>query len=401
MWSGTGLILPDTGLRILMVAPTPYFADRGCHVRIYEEARSLRSLGHDVRIVTYHIGRDMPGIPVIRIPALPWYAKLEAGPSWHKLYLDLLLMCKAVPLVFNFRPHIIHAHLHEGAFIGYFLKKLSGTPLILDYQGSLTGECLDHGFFSASSLMARIFRRLERMINNFADRIVTSSSAGVSELITNWGIPPERVIPVIDGVDTDIFRPFPQHEGRQQLGIPADIPVVAYLGVLSRYQGSDSLLDCIALLKAEQIKAHFLIMGFPCEQYRSAATARGISDMITFTGKIEYTAAPLLLSAADIAVSPKLSLTEANGKLFNYMACGLPTVVFDTPVNREVLGDTGIYARYGDAPDMAAKIVELLQDHEAGRSSSIRIRDKAVREHSWKARGSSLIEVYRAVMGAM
>ena len=394
--------MPDTAaLKILMVAPTPYFADRGCHVRIYEEARSLRMAGHDVRIVTYHLGRNIPGIPVIRIPTIPWYTKLEAGPSWHKLYLDALLLYKVMQQGFMFRPHIIHSHLHEGAFIGYILKKFCGAPLILDYQGSLSGECIDHGFFSASSLMARIFRRLERMIHNFADRIVTSSGAGASELITKWGIPSERVIPIIDGVDTDIFRPFPQHEGRKQLGIPADIPVVAYLGVLSRYQGTDLLLDCIALLKAEQIKVHFLIMGFPCERYRSAAITLGISDMITFTGKIDYAAAPLLLSAADIAVSPKLSLTEANGKLFNYMACGLPTVVFDTPVNREVLGDTGIYARYGDAPDMTAKIVTLLRDHETRRSSSKRVREKAVREHSWKARGSSLVEVYRAVMGEM
>ena len=394
--------MPDTAaLKILMVAPTPYFADRGCHVRIYEEARSLHMAGHDVRIVTYHLGRDIPGIPVIRIPTIPWYSRLEAGPSWHKLYLDGLLLYKVIQQGLLFRPHIIHCHLHEGAFIGFFLKKLLRTPLILDYQGSLTGECIDHGFFPASSLTARIFRGLERMIHNFADRIVTSSGAGFSELVTNWGIPTQRVVPVIDGVDTDIFRTLPQLEGRQQLGIPEDIPVVAYLGVLSTYQGSDLLLDCIAQLKTEQIRVHFLIMGFPCEQYRSAAIARGISDMITFTGKINYSVAPLLLSAADIAVSPKLSLTEANGKLFNYMACGLPTVVFDTPANREVLGDTGIYARYGDAPDMAAKIVDLLRDHEARCSSSKRVRDRAVHEHSWKARGMSLVQVYRSVLGDM
>ena len=66
-----------------------------------------------------------------------------------------------------------------------------------------------------------------------------------------------------------------------------------------------------------------------------------LSDMIHFTGKVDYAHAPLMLSAADIAVTPKLSPTEANGKIFNYMACGLPVVAFDTPVNREVLGDTG------------------------------------------------------------
>ena len=81
----------SSSLKILMIAPTPYFSDRGCHVRIYEEARALRAIGHDVRIVTYHIGRDMEDISTERIVKIPWYKKLSAGPSWHKLYLDLLL----------------------------------------------------------------------------------------------------------------------------------------------------------------------------------------------------------------------------------------------------------------------------------------------------------------------
>lgn len=383
-----------------MLAPTPYFSDRGCHVRIYEEARSLCSSGHAVRIVSYHLGRDMPDIPVSRIPAIPWYTKLEAGPSWHKLYLDALLFCKAASLALEFRPHIIHAHLHEGAFIGYFLKKLCGVPLIMDYQGSLTGECVDHGFFPATSWKARFFSRIERRINGFADRIITSSSAGAAELIKEWGIAPEKIVPVIDGVDTDVFRPLPQHDGRQRLSISGDVPVVAYLGVLSKYQGTDLLLDCIEKLKADGVKTHFLIMGFPCEQYRAAAESRGIGDMVTFTGKIDYKDAPLLLSATDIAVTPKLSPTEANGKLFNYMACGLPVIAFDTPVNREALGDTGIYARYGDAGDLAARISTLLSDHEARRSYSAQVREKALREHSWESRGKILMDVYRAELAS-
>src|SRR5512133_3200915 len=202
-----------------MLAPTPYFADRGCHVRIYEEARALRREGHDVRIVTYHLGRDMPDIPTVRIPRIPWYSRLEAGPSLHKLYLDALLFFKAALLIPEFRPDIIHAHLHEGAFIGYFLKKLSGVPLLLDYQGSLTGECLDHGFFRPASRAAGLFRGIERLINGVADAIITSSSAGMNELITSWGVPKDRVTALIDGVDTDIFHPRPQHEGRAVLDI--------------------------------------------------------------------------------------------------------------------------------------------------------------------------------------
>ena len=381
-----------------MLAPTPYFADRGCHVRIYEEARALISQGHDVRIVTYHLGRDMPGIPTIRIPRIPWYSRLEAGPSWHKLYLDLLLFLKAAMLIPDFRPQLIHAHLHEGAFIGYFLKRLSGLPLVFDYQGSLTGECIDHGFFGAASRTAGVFRGIERMINGFADRIITSSSAGTAELVNNWNVQRQHVTPLIDAVDTDIFRQGAQHVGRERLGIPLDCFVVAYLGILSRYQGTDLLLDCIEQLKADGINACFLIMGFPEERYRAEAEARGLSRMIRFTGKVDYADAPLMLSAADIAVTPKLSPTEANGKIFNYMACGLPVVAFDTPVNREVLGDTGIYASYGDARDLAAKIAALAADSETRAGLSKRVHDKALREHSWSSRGMLLSEVYQTVL---
>jgi glycosyltransferase involved in cell wall biosynthesis len=381
-----------------MLAPTPYFADRGCHVRIYEEARTLRQEGHDVRIVTYHLGRDMPGIPTLRIPRIPWYSRLEAGPSLHKLYLDALLFFKAAMLIPEFRPDLIHAHLHEGAFIGYFLKKLSGVPLLFDYQGSLTGECIDHGFFGATSRMASVFRRIEQMINGFTDRIITSASSGTADLINTWNVPALKVSPLIDAVDTAIFAPRPQQAGREVLGIPSDALVVAYLGLMNSYQGMDLLLDSIELIKSGGQKILFLIMGFPDERYRIAAQQRGLTDMIRFTGKVDYKEAPLLLSAADFAITPKLSPTEANGKIFNYMACGLPVIAFDTAINREILGDTGVYVTYGDGRDLAAKITSLSNDRPSIQQLSQRVYAKALNDHSWNSRGKELVNVYNCML---
>ena len=83
-------------MKILMVAPTPYFSDRGCHVRIFEEARALRALGHNVSICTYHLGRDQDGVPTYRTLRVPWYSKQSAGPSWHKPYLDILLFFSCI-----------------------------------------------------------------------------------------------------------------------------------------------------------------------------------------------------------------------------------------------------------------------------------------------------------------
>src|SRR6185369_2400925 len=271
-----------------MIAPTPFFADRGCHVRIYEEAKVLQSLGNKVEIVTYHIGRDMPEIVTHRIPRIPWYKKLEAGPSWHKLYLDVLLFFKALGVARRFTPDLIHAHLHEGAFVGILLKKLLKIPLIFDCQGSLTGEIADHGFCRKGSLPYAVFSAVESFINRSSDAIITSSSLAADDLIARWGIPKQKVTPLVDAVNTEEFRPFDREESRAVLKLPTTCPVVTFLGVFNRYQGVDLLLDVISRLKERKVKVHFLLMGFPDERYRQLASDMGISDMITFTGKIEY-----------------------------------------------------------------------------------------------------------------
>ncbi len=71
-------------LKVLMIAPTPFFADRGCHVKILEEVRALSRRNIDVKVVTYHIGRNIEGVDIQRIVKVPWYKKLEAGPSIYK-----------------------------------------------------------------------------------------------------------------------------------------------------------------------------------------------------------------------------------------------------------------------------------------------------------------------------
>ena len=72
-------------MKILVVAPTPFFSDRGTHIRILEEARALEKLGHKITIATYHIGRDIDTeiqttIDVRRIRRLIfWYHKLDGA----------------------------------------------------------------------------------------------------------------------------------------------------------------------------------------------------------------------------------------------------------------------------------------------------------------------------------
>jgi glycosyltransferase involved in cell wall biosynthesis len=173
-----------------------------------------------------------------------------------------------------------------------------------------------------------------------------------------------------------------------------DCPLIVYLGLLNSYQGTDLLLDAAALLHNRGVKAHFLLMGFPDQAYREKAAKMGLSDYVSFTGRVDYQEAALLLSAGDLAVSPKIATTEANGKLLNYMACAIPTVAFDTDVNRELLGDHGIYAPLGDVQLFADRICETLDDLAQAKQTGAELRKRADEQHSLHGRAALLEKYY-------
>jgi len=382
--------------RILMIAPTPFFADRGCHVRIFEETRALQALGNEVAICTYHLGRDLPDLEIHRTINVPWYRKLEAGPSLHKLYLDLLLLFKSLSVARRFKPHLIHAHLHEGVAVGYLVGRLLKLPVIGDFQGSLTGELKGHGFLGGNPFLFSLLHGGECLIDKLPDVAVTSSSRVADELREKFGV--KEVVVALDGVNTEEFRPGLPYDDLP-LKIPKGRKVVAYLGLLTKYQGLDCLLETIPLVLEGFRKAHFLIMGYPnVERYRKRAEDLGIAENVTFTGRIDYRLAPRYLALGDVAVSPKLAETESNGKLCNYMASGLPTVAFDTPVNREILGEWGVYARLDRPASLAKALLKALNDETWAKELGARLRERAVERFSWDNTARKLMECYRALV---
>ncbi|MCL6646716.1 MAG: glycosyltransferase family 4 protein [Chloroflexi bacterium] len=389
--------------RVLKVAPTSFFADYGCHVRILEEARALQRLGHQVTIVTYPTGGAVAGLDIRRAFPLPLLSSIKAGPSKRKPPFDILLALRTLQVGLALRPQVVHAHLHEGALIGAMVAKSLGVPLVFDFQGSLTSEMIDHGWLRRESRWYGPLRALEQFITRLPDAIITSSHNAARLLEEQFAVSPGRVATVPDAVDPQRFLPRWEHSDlarvaalREQLGIPPGRPVVVYLGLLSEYQGTSKLLEAAATLTQRGIDAHYLVMGFPGEDtYGRIAAALGIRERVTLTGRVAYEQAPDYLLLGDVAVSPKVSETEGNGKLLNYQAAGLPTVAFDTPVAREILGELGVYARLGDSQSLADRIGELLVAPERREQLGRALRARVVAQHSWDQAVHQLLKVYR------
>ena len=386
-----------------MIAPTSFFSDYGCSVRILEEIRALRRLGHGVRVCTYKNGQDVPGLCIYRTPSIPFREHYEVGSSPLKIAFDVLLFWKVLFRALRRRPDVIHAHMHEGAFIGLLVGGLLRIPLVFDFQGSLTGEMIDHKFLRRDSPFFRPLLWLETTIDRRSPLILTSSQNAQNLLISEFGCRPERVQTVPDGVDTDAFYPRTEGEGarlaelQSRLGIPFDRKIVVYLGLLASYQGTDALLEAAAAMLRHRTDLHFLIMGFPCvDEYRQRAKQMGISDHTTFAGKIPYSQARDHLALGDLAVAPKLSTTEGSGKILNYMAVGLPTVAFETPVGREYLGQEGLYAERGSPGSLAEVMLAAIDDPDAARRSAA-LRQAAVSSRTWGEAAKVIVRAYERV----
>jgi len=290
-----GTPLQSRSYRVLMIAPTSFFADYGCHVRILEEARILQQLGHSVTIVTYRNGQDVPGIHIERTLPIPWRKGYEVGASRHKIAFDALLGLKTLQLLARRRFDVIHAHLHEGALIGLALRRLFHLPVVFDFQGSLTAEMMDHRFLAENSPFRSTLQKLETMIDRSSEMVLTSSVHARQLLLEQFGCRPGRVQALPDCVNTDVFCPSTGYDAgelaalRRQLGIPAERRLIVYLGLLAEYQGVGLLLDAMQELVNRGQDAHLLLMGFPnVVQYRQRAIDLGIGDRVTLTGRVPY-----------------------------------------------------------------------------------------------------------------
>jgi glycosyltransferase involved in cell wall biosynthesis len=386
--------------RILMVAPTSFFSDYGCHVRILEESRILQKLGHKVTIATYYKGRDLADLELVRTRAVPWREEYEVGSSRHKIGFDALLAWTSLKLALRRRFDVVHAHLHEGALIGGVLARLQRIPLVFDFQGSMTAEMMDHGFLNRDGFWYRPTRWLEDHINPLAHAILTSSQHSARLLEHDFGIDSQKIHAVPDAVNLDFFTPTclsPDERValKRSLGIPPERPTVVYLGLLTEYQGTGKLLHAAAELQRREMDAHFLIMGYPSvAHYQQMALHLGLGDRVTFTGKIPYEQAPRYLALGDIAAAPKESTSESNGKILNYMAMELPTVALDVPVSREFLGAFGTLAESSDPRSLADAIQTLLEDPDKAELFGRRSRERAAQEFSWKQAGPNIVSIY-------
>src|SRR3954447_8155465 len=217
-------------VRILMIAPEPFFEPRGTPFSEFHRIRALTALGHHVDLVTYPFGQDvaLPGLRVFRSLRPPWVRRVKIGPSLAKIPLDALLTLTAVTRALTGRYDAIHSH-EEGGLIGATLALLLRVPHLYDMHSSLPQQ-LTNFAFSRSRLIRGAFLAMERFMIR-RSRVVIVIGRSLEETVR--AIEPQARTVLIEnapGSAEDVATAGQAAEVRRTLGVTASAPLVLYTG---------------------------------------------------------------------------------------------------------------------------------------------------------------------------
>ena len=355
-------------MRILMIAPEPFFEARGTPFSEYHRIRALADLGHTVDLVTYPFGRDvpLPGLRLHRSWRPPFVRRVKIGPSLAKVPLDLLLAVKALHVALKWKFDYIHSH-EEGGAIGIVLSRLLGLPHLYDMHSSLP-EQLSNFKFSRSRVLVGAFRALERLM--------VSRSASVIVICRHL----EEVARAIEpGAHVVLIENAPGSgnagttsgvvDVRAVSGVPAGAPMVLYTGTFEAYQGLDLLFAAMRRVLEQAPDARLVLAGGHADQIARArrdAAALGIGASVVFAGERPAEEIPAYLEAADVLVSPRSRGKNTPLKIYQYLRSGTPIVATNLLTHTQVL-DATVAELTDPTPDaFAAGILRVLGDGSRG-----------------------------------
>lgn len=134
----------DSTMKVLVLAPQPFYQERGTPIAVDLMVRSLCDRGYDVHLLVYHEGCDVdyPGLVLHRIPSCRILNGVRPGLSLKKLGCDLLMFVKAIRLVRSERPDLLHA-VEEAGFMALVIRKFFGIPYIYDMDSSLPDQIVE------------------------------------------------------------------------------------------------------------------------------------------------------------------------------------------------------------------------------------------------------------------
>ena len=267
-------------------------------------------------------------------------------------------------IVREMTPDVVNSWLYHADLLSTIaLMPGSRIPLVWNLRSS-------HMDMRRYSWVSRTTRRLCAWVSRRPDLIVANSTTGRDYHI-EFGYRARAWQVIVNGIDTDRFRPDAEARRaiREEVGIPADAPLIGLLARHDAMKGHPVFLEAAARIAESRPDAHFLLAGTGVEPgapfFAAWLAARpGIASRVHLLGRRSDT--ERLMAALDVYCSPSLGEGFPNAPA-EAMSSGVPVVASDAGDSRLIVGDTGIVVPVGNAAALADGCLSLLREPEDAR----------------------------------
>jgi glycosyltransferase involved in cell wall biosynthesis len=340
--SNTALVDSRVGMKVLMIAPEPYFEPRGTPISILQRLRALSSLGYQVDLLTYPFGQDIhfPGLTINRTPRIGFIRDVKIGPSVAKVVLDFFLFFQAIWMLMTRHYDVIHSH-EEAAFFTMILSWIFRLPHLYDMHSSLPNQLTNYNYGHVWPAV-KLFRILERAVLKSAAAVITIDSdleehaKRINPAINQMQI---NNLPLYDSINP--VNPRLIEELRARLTLEGKIPVV-YTGTLESYQWLELVIESAPYVRDRVPEIVYVIVGgnkCQIEHYKTLARATRVEDIFIFAGNVPPDEAVLYLSLAHILISMRRGNTSVPLKIYSYLCSGKPILATRTQAHLGILHD--------------------------------------------------------------
>lgn len=354
-------------MKILMIAPQPFFQPRGTPISVLHRLNTLSKLGHEIDLITYHLGQTIPfeNVTYHRIPNIPFIKKIKVGPSKTKIIVDLFVIIKILKLLIKNKYDVIHSHEEAGFFGAWFASKL-GIMHLYDMHSSLPQQ-LTNFKFTKIKFLINLFESLERRTIERSDALITICPElfnYVNELY------PEKIQVLIENVadNNDVF----DQPGLEELDIREKYKlnsktIVLYAGTFEPYQGLDLLIESSKTVVANNKNVTFTLVGGNPEQveyYQQMVKKNKLNDYFVFTGQVKPDMVPRFLDVADILVTPRIEGNNTPLKIYSYLRSGKPIVATNHVTHTQVLNNEVAILTDCNAESFAEGLIKIIEDEK-------------------------------------
>ena len=273
----------------------------------------------------------------------------------------------------------------------FLLSKLFNIPLVKEVNGIMADEARMQNV--GGNLFSRVIDIIERFNMPKADRIIVVTSKLKDVLHHDYGVPEEKIVVILNGANTDLFKPMEPLEARNKLSLNQSDNYVCFVGNLAQWQGVEYLIQSAPLVLSRCPNTNFLVVGDGVMKEELVALAKrtGVSDRLIFTGFVPYELVPDYINSGDICVAPfRVKRNERSGvsplKLCEYLACAKP-VVASRISGLEFIENNGagMLVVPEVVRELADAIIRLLEAPDLRKKMGENGRRYVVEERSWES----------------